>query len=212
VLPDLSVLVTGSRIGDLAVMKLTATGTRDRAFGSEGFATLDAGGTDRVTAVLNDAAGRVVLAGDSVTGAGSRAVVARMHPRGTPDLTFSADALAFINAGAKAQARAIARQADGRLVLTGTAGGAVFVARIAPGGGTDRGFGGGDGIVLGPAAAGFGMEASGNAVRIDSRNRAIVTGAESPGNGSTAGDGLVIAYQLNRVAGPEGRDRGHSAG
>jgi len=196
-LSDGSILVTGSRSGDLAVMKLTATGTRDSAFGSDGFATLDAGGTDRVTALLTDAAGKLVLAGDSVTRAGTRAVVARVDAGGTPDLTFSGDALAFINAGATTQAHGIALQANGRLVVTGTADGAVLVARVTPGGATDPEFGGGDGIVLGPSATGFGPGASGNAVRIDSMNRAIVTGAESLGNGSTARDGLVIAYRLH---------------
>jgi uncharacterized delta-60 repeat protein len=196
-LSDGSILVAGSRSGDLAVLKLTATGTRDISFGRDGFATLDAGDTDRVRALQTDAAGKLVLAGDSATGAGTRAVVARMNAGGTPDLTFSADALAFINAGATTEAHGIALQANGRLVVTGTADGAVLLARITPGGAMDPAFGGGDGIVLGPSATGFGLRASGNAIRIDSMNRAIVTGAESPGDGSTAGDGLVIAYRLN---------------
>ncbi len=195
-LPDGSILVAGSRSGDLAVLKLTATGTRVGSFGQDGFATLDAGGTDRVRALLTDAAGRLVLAGDSVAGAGARAVVARMNAGGAPDLTFSADALSFINAGATTQAHGIALQANGRLVVTGTSDGAVLLARINPGGALDPAFGGGDGIVLGPSSPEFGAEASGNAVRIDS-NRAIVTGAESPGSGSTSGDGLVIAYRLD---------------
>src|SRR5262249_40491545 len=88
----------------------------------------DLGGdkSDVANAIAIQADGKIVLAGSAVVAADNRDfAVARLNPNGTLDTTFSGDGRATVgfNLGARKEdgANAIAIQADGKIVLAGSA-------------------------------------------------------------------------------------------
>ena len=112
---------------DFAVARYNADGTLDASFSTDGLVTTDfAGGADRGNGVAIDADGKIVVAGRaSVGAAGSQQgdfAVVRYNGDGTLDPTFSGDGKATVEvAEDNDNANAVAIQADGKIVLAGTA-------------------------------------------------------------------------------------------
>ncbi len=140
---------------DVAVARFNANGTLDSSFDEDGLATVDYfGGTDGAEAVLVQPDGSIVLAG---YGSSNQCfTLVRLNPDGSPDPRFQGadmiDTGSFcitFGPGIDA-ARAVALQADGKIVIAGTnivdGNENLAVARIEPVQGTpDRTFDG-DGI------------------------------------------------------------------
>jgi uncharacterized delta-60 repeat protein/uncharacterized repeat protein (TIGR01451 family) len=161
---------TGVAAGErrLVVLALTAAGTADPAFGAGGAVTLDVGaGGTTVATLARRPDGKLLVAG--TTGA-EGGFVARLHPDGTPDRTFSGDGIARVGLGG-AVLEGLAVQLDGKLVVAGSAGGDSLVARFRADGARDPGFGS-EGVVrigLGPPGvtdglSGVGVAADGGIV------------------------------------------------
>jgi len=167
-LPDGSIEAVGSGDGptgeDVAILRYTAAGSPDLAFGPGGLRTFDFGGDEEVRAASWAADGSVVLGGSSLQAGTCREagdcegapILAAFDPSGDPDPGFGDGGVVRLSALAgTSQAwgrdgvNAITRRPDGSIVA---AGGApprhtlAFLAALAPSGALLPGFGEG-GIV-----------------------------------------------------------------
>jgi len=116
--PDRKIVVAGN-VGGLAMMTVTRlqpSGFPDPAFGGDGTVTIDIGAlSDIANAALIQPDGKIVVVG--VT-AGGLAVV-RLNADGSPDAGFGTAGTTIVDFGAATFGNAVARQADGRIVVAG---------------------------------------------------------------------------------------------
>ncbi len=101
----------------LAGVGLAAPGDLDSSFDGDGTLTVDYGGVDTANGVLVQPDGKVITAGGGGTTAGGTFAVTRVNADGSPDLSFGNQPVNF--QGGPDFAQAIARQADGGLVVVG---------------------------------------------------------------------------------------------
>jgi len=187
-----------SILSDFALTRYDARGVLDATFGTGGTVRTDFGGRyDEVLAVAVQPDGRIVVAGNSFDANGSDMAVARYHSHGTLDTSFDGDGMALVDFGSEANARDIALQPDGKVVLAGRAlhpaGGSDFaLARLTSDGGIDSSFGA-EGRVLTdflPGADNGSDAAQGVAVQADGR----IVAAGSGVAGGTSVDFAVARY------------------
>ncbi|MGE0029297.1 MAG: hypothetical protein AB7O78_19225 [Thermoleophilia bacterium] len=184
--PDGRILVggvTGSP-SNAVFVRFAANGAIDLTFGIAGTRVVDAGGADTVRALVLRPDGKVVA-----TGAGGprrQVAVWRLNRDGSLDGTFGRrGATGFATVSRPESAEALALQQDGKIVVAGSIGRDMLVARFQPGGAPDTTFGR-DGrriIQLGGRDA-----ANGVAVQ---RDGAIVAAGQT-----SAGDGDVAVVRL----------------
>ncbi|MEQ1861133.1 MAG: Calx-beta domain-containing protein [Chthoniobacteraceae bacterium] len=140
----------GSRFSpDIAVARFNADGSLDATFGTDGKVKLDFGGVyhSRETgyAVALDAGGNIVIAGSANVAATDVAstdfFVARLTSAGVLDTTFGGTGFVLTDFGSPTEeARGVAVQGDGMIVVAGTSGGDIALARFTPLGALDTGF------------------------------------------------------------------------
>ena len=106
------------------------------------------------------------------TNSGGQAVLQRVTDNGV-DTSFGADGTAVVPNVGNGTVSAIRFDSAGRILVTGSAGGDIFVARFSANGQIDNTFGGGDGVATleagSPSDAGFGLA-------IDASDRHLVVG------------------------------------
>jgi M6 family metalloprotease-like protein/uncharacterized delta-60 repeat protein len=192
VLADSSVILGGDAVdsvadvGDLAVARLTPSGSLDSGFDSDGVVTLDRGPADSLTALGRQSDGSVVATGwsaDADIGGEGDWVVLRLDPStGALDPSFGTAGVTSIDwAGGDDKAGGLAVLADDRIVVTGQTWetGASYeyqqtTLRLTADGGIDQTF-------SGDGAARFSVpgatSASGNAVALDGSGRPVVAGS-----------------------------------
>ena len=126
-----------------AVVRLKANGALDTSFDGDGRKLFSWGAIGRVTAVVVAPNGKLLLAGFSGPEGGD-IKVARLSANGAFDTTFGAGGIATVDFGATEFGEAMARQADGRILVAGRSSpsGAV-VARLRATGVLDPDFGSG---------------------------------------------------------------------
>lgn len=165
-----------------------ADGDLDPTFGTGGKVTTAFPIGSYATAVAIQADGRIVVvgaaAGPSVTG---EFAVARYRINGTLDPTFSHDGMLTTKIGVGGdEARSVAIQADGRIVVVGTVGLRKFaLARYKPNGALDPTFGG-DGIVTTDFTSGQDVAFD---VAIQQNGKIVVVG-----QAGTGGPAAVVRY------------------
>lgn len=117
--PDGKLLVAGFGGSNtaLTVTRLHPDGSFDPGFDADGTAGADFGGRETGTAAMLQPDGRIVLVG--TTSLGDDMAVARLQPGGALDSTFSTDGRTTISLGADEYGYAVARQADGKIVIVG---------------------------------------------------------------------------------------------
>lgn len=118
-------------------------GTLETTYGTAGVAlTAAVGQTLQGTAVEVQADGCVLMAGSVWDGLGApRMVVTRFLPTGQVDTSFGTDGYATYSEGSQPfTARAMAVQADGRIVVAGDSGNTYFVLRLLATGARDTSF------------------------------------------------------------------------
>src|SRR5262245_48826841 len=174
-----------------------AGGDLDLSFSFDGKQTVgfDLGGfkSDELVAVAIDGQGRIVLAGSADVGNfTSDFAVARLNPDGSLDTTFSGDGkqtVAFnLGGGNQDRAHAVALDAQGRIVLAGSAeqdcGFDFAVARLNPDGSLDTTFSG-DGKRTVPFDLGGPSSDVAAAVALDAQGRIVLAGSAEPDNGNS---------------------------
>jgi uncharacterized delta-60 repeat protein len=162
-LRDGGLLAAGNKYGGNSraeVLRLTASGARDRAFGAGGLATLGFGYRHRcgVEAIAVQPDGRVLVAGYVEVRHKHRQIerlaVMRLLANGAPDRGFGRGGLVERRLGSQSRATAVTVQANGRILVAGRSGkGAAtreVLMKLTPAGEVDRDFGRG-GITLSPA-------------------------------------------------------------
>ena len=121
-----------------AVTRLNANGSLDTSFDRDGTRTIDYGGLDDAAEVLVQPNARIVVAGSG--GAGADLEVTRLNPDGSNDASFDGDGTIGVDFGGSDYGSAAALQANGKIVVTGSAGGDAAVVRLQPGGSLDTSF------------------------------------------------------------------------
>jgi uncharacterized delta-60 repeat protein len=146
--PDGKIVLAGDSRLQPAVVRLKANGALDTSFDGDGKKLFSWGAIGRVTAVVIAPNGKILLGGFSGP-EGGNIQVARMTVKGALDTTFGAGGIATVDFGGTEFGEAIARQADGRVLVAGrsSAGGAV-VARLGATGALDPDFGSGGRVTL----------------------------------------------------------------
>ena len=146
--PDGKIVLAGDSRLQPAVVRLKANGALDTSFDGDGKKLFSWGAIGRVTAVVIAPNGKILLGGFSGP-EGGNIQVARMSVKGALDTTFGAGGIATVDFGGTEFGEAIARQADGRVLVAGrsSAGGAV-VARLRATGALDPDFGSGGRVTL----------------------------------------------------------------
>jgi uncharacterized delta-60 repeat protein len=150
---DGKILLAGESDSRVAVARLNPNGSLDTTFSGDGKKLFSWGAISRATSVLVLANGKILLAGFSGP-EGGNIQVARLNPNGALDKTFGTAGKAPVDFGGDDFGLAMARQANGRILVAGqsSAGGAV-VARLRTNGTLDPDFDGDGRVTL--AGGGF---------------------------------------------------------
>lgn len=153
--PDAKILLAGSSVNvgndtDFAVVRYNANGTLDTSFGAGGKVVVPLGiaTEDQCNALALQADGKILLAGYSNAGSGNRFAIVRLLPNGLLDTSFGSGGILVVTVGTGGndQARGVAVQNDGNILLGGSA---VFaktdyaLIRLLPNGTLDSSFGSG---------------------------------------------------------------------
>ena len=118
VLPNGKLLVagfSGPEGGNMQVARLNPNGALDQTFGTGGKAPVDFGGDDFGLALVRQANGRILVAGQS---SAAGAVVARLRANGALDPDFGADGRVTLPGGGTA--RAVRLQPVSRIIVAGS--------------------------------------------------------------------------------------------
>jgi uncharacterized delta-60 repeat protein len=139
--PDGRIVLAGRSDLQVAVARLNPSGSLDTTFSGDGKKLFSWGGFSEATSVLVVPNGKILLAGFSGP-EGGNIQVARLNANGALDNTFGTGGKAPVDFGGDDFGLAMARQANGRIVVAGqsSAGGAV-VARLRASGTLDPDFG-----------------------------------------------------------------------
>ena len=181
-----------------ALARYESDGSLDPSFGEEGKVLTNlTGGFDVAYAVAIQADGKIVVAGRSA-GAGGRFALARYESDGSLDPSFNGDGKVFTNfTSGDDYARDVAIQADGKIVVAGSAGGAggrFALARYESDGRLDPSFNG-DGKVLTNFTRGVDLALG---IAIQSNQRIVAAGHAGGTRASPRNHKFAIArYRAN---------------
>jgi uncharacterized delta-60 repeat protein len=165
-----------------ALARYNADGSLDTSFSFDGTQTTSFGGfRDGAAAVAIQGDGKIVAAGHA-GGISTDFALARYNPNGTLDTSFSGDGKHATDFGGDDQATAVAIQANGKIVVVGTADATnnptFAIVRYNANGTLDTSFSG-DGKQT--TAIGFGSRATGVAIQANGKIIAVGSGGSVPG-------------------------------
>jgi uncharacterized delta-60 repeat protein len=207
--PDGKIITVGSTslASDIGFSRINADGSPDTSVESNGAISLSVGGADtgRAVAVLPD--GKILVAGGG--GPGNDMFVLRLNADATADTSFGNNGFTLVDFGGVDDARAIAVQANGKIVLAGSTnnGGDMAVARLQPGGTLDTTFGNG-----GKRTIDFGRTDTAYGVGLQKDGKIVVGGTTAGGAGN---DDVVVARldgDARSTGGGPGPDGGGGGG
>lgn len=169
---DGRIVLAGDSDFRVAVVRLKTNGALDASFEGDGKKLFSWGPIGRAQAVVIAPNGKILVGGFSGP-EGGNIQVARLNPNGLLDKSFGVDGKATVDFGGDDFGMAMARQANGRILVAGrsTAAGAV-VARLRSNGALDPDFDG-DGRVSLPGGG------SANAVLVQPDRNIVVAGNAS---------------------------------
>lgn len=183
---------TPSADADFAVARLNSSGVLDTGFNADGRVTTGIGpGDDVAQALAIQSDGRVLVAGYSWNGTDDDFALVRYGSDGSLDAGAGAldgdGRLTTDFAGADDRAMAIAVQSDGRILVAGTSGSDIVLARYDPDGGLDGSFGTG-----GSVTTDLGALEQGLALALQSDGRILVAGSSLD---AFTGDELAVVLR-----------------
>jgi uncharacterized delta-60 repeat protein len=173
--PDGKIVLVGDSDFRVAVARLKPNGTLDNTFSGDGRRTFSWGPIGRATDVLVLPNGKLLVGGFSGPETGN-VQVARLNANGTLDTTFGSGGIATADFGGDDFGLAMARQANGRILIAGlsrptqigaTTGGAI-VARLRANGALDPDFDGDGRLMFGTGSV--------SAVFVQPDRRIVVAG------------------------------------
>jgi uncharacterized delta-60 repeat protein len=171
---------------DVALVRYSANGSLDPSFGTSGTVISDLGAASAFGLVVQ-ADGKLVIAGSTASASSSNFdfLVARYNANGSLDPSFGTNGQATADFGGPDNAHGVALQADGKIVVAGTAfgvGSNLFggdsnfaVARFNTDGSLDTGFGTGGKVTTN---FGFSLDAA-NGVTVQKDGKIVVVGGSS---------------------------------
>ena len=172
---------------DFAIAQFTSTGQLYLPFGGGGARTQVGVGNARAYGLVVQGDGKIVLAGyaTATSGGHSGFALVRYNTNATLDTTFGTGGIVITTiGGGDAQAHAIAIDGSGRLVVAGTANGALAVARYNTDGSLDTSFN-----TTGIQTIATGGLTNANAIAIQANGALVVAGAA----GISGGTGFGVA-------------------
>ena len=185
---------------DVAVWRFNTDGSLDTGFGLNGRVLVGIGNDDEGYAVALDADGRIVVAGGSYNGSSYDVALLRLTSSGDLDTSFDVDGKLLTDiSGGTEEARGIAVQEDGRIVVVGGATAVtssysdVLVARYNADGSLDTTFGGTSTGIIVTAVDQYADRASG--VAIDASGNIVVAGfSQMNGSFGVQDDTALLRY------------------
>jgi uncharacterized delta-60 repeat protein len=176
--PDGKLVLVGDSDLRVAVARLNQNGTLDSSFSGDGKTIFSWGAISRATCVVVMPNGKLLLGGFSGPEGGDMQV-ARLNANGALDTSFGAGGKVAIDFGGTEFGQALARQANGRILIAGRSdvAGAV-IARLRANGVLDPDFGTGGRVTL----PGVGIARS---VMVQPDRKILVAGNPSPTNTMT---------------------------
>jgi uncharacterized delta-60 repeat protein len=188
--PDGKIVVAGdSHVQQVAVARLNANGSLDATFSADGKKLFSWGAVSRATGVIVLPNGKLLLGGFSGP-EGGNIQAARLNANGALDGTFGTGGIATVDLGGTEFGNAMARQANGRILIAArsdVAGG--VVVRLRTTGMLDPDFNGGHVSIPGAVTL--------NAVFVQPDRKIVVAG-------NTAGLGRMIVARLMPNGTPDG--------
>jgi uncharacterized delta-60 repeat protein len=182
---------------DFALVRYQPDGALDASFGDGGKVLTDfAGGPDRANALVVQADGRLVAAGNSLDSSATPLgfALARYHPDGSLDASFGSGGK--VTTSGLGRANALVVQGDGKLVAAGVARSSVFgLARYHPDGSLDASFGDGGTVTTsfgGSAAFPF-------ALAVQADGKLVAAGQAYPDVGSDFALARYVEGVANRL-------------
>jgi uncharacterized delta-60 repeat protein len=182
---------------DFAVARYNANGALDTTFNGTGKAAADFSKLDYGRSVAVQSDGKVVVAGDAANGESRTFAVARFNANGTPDISFNKTGkLTTDFGGGNAEARGVAVQSDGKIVVAGVAsvdGTEKFaLVRYNPDGTLDTSFGGSGKILT--LVGMSGSNATSMALQSDGK---IVVAGYAINNSGRGRDFAIVRYDAD---------------
>ena len=107
---------------DIALARFNSDGSLDASFGTNGLVTLDIDGShESASGLIQQADGKLVIAGAAISGGRYHILFARFNVNGTVDTTFGSGGTTLIDfgVGTESWANGLAQQVDGKLVAAG---------------------------------------------------------------------------------------------
>lgn len=178
---------------EIAVLRLNDDGTLDTGFDGDGLAITPVAGTYAIgSAIALHGDGRITVAGSTNPGTGNDFAVVRYLSDGSLDTSFDGDGkLALPIGAADDQARAVALQADGKIVVAGLSNNgtdyALALAKIDGNGSLDATFG-----TAGIVTTDVGGDDGANAVVVQGDGRIVAAGFTGP---TSTPDTLAARYE-----------------
>ncbi|HZR83046.1 MAG TPA: hypothetical protein VFD92_18265 [Candidatus Binatia bacterium] len=201
---DGAIVVVGRTTTKIAAARFSTTGALDATFNTTGILSLPVPSATRAEAhaVLLDGSQRIVMGGFAIVSSHDRFTVVRLLANGTPDPSFNADGntdgivtLTTLFGTQDSQARAMALQPDGKIVLAGWTKGAnrdAALVRIDAAGALDPTFN-----VTGKVTSGDGFGVGNDeadAIALQPDGKIVVAGLAFQGNNQNA---LVARFLAN---------------
>lgn len=196
---DGKIVVVGSaKIGstnDFAIARFNADGSLDSSFDDDGIVTTavpgpHGNGTDIAYSVAIQSDGKLIVAGRVPDGSGTSSDfgIVRYNPDGSVDPTFGLGGKATAAFGGPNVAQSVALQPDGKIVMAGSGGSSLAIARYNSDGSFDNSFGGN-----GRLSTSFGQNAFGYEIALQPDNKILAAGR----NGGLNGNFAVARFNSN---------------
>lgn len=186
---------TANNVRHFIVARFLKNGSADSSFGSGGSVDALFGGTDsHATAAAVQSDGKIVAAGMSNVGGHYDFAVARFTGKGQLDASYGSQGRALVDFGSDDEARAMALQSDGKVVVAGSGGpsgspSGFALARLTKKGGLDASFGQG-----GKVFTALVLPGGADAVALQKGSRILVAGYE----GQIFVSGIAMARYLGK--------------
>lgn len=156
---------TISGVSEFAVVRYTSSGILDTTFGTSGITTTAIGTSATLNALIVDSLNNTVAVGTAVISGSNTIVVARYTASGVLDSTFGSAGITTISLPSSGQGFGVTLDASNNILVVGTSGNNVVLARLTTSGILDTTFGAGNGYVttsVGSLAQGFGVAVQSN--------------------------------------------------